>query len=351
MKLLIAHGGVDWPHLPQAAVITLHTLLSLPSRMRCSLQYGRRIQETEISLPPVFVIGHWRSGTTFLHELLSQDPALTAVTLWQAMAPSSFLTLGFLKPIVARLIPTRRPMDAVEVKLDAAYEEEAALAALGRRSFFHCFYFPRHAERQFRESVLFDGLETDEIEQWKASYLWFLKAVTFASGNRRIVLKNPANTARVGMLVEMFPGAHFIHVYRNPYLVYQSTRQMRLRTLGQFGLQRVTAHNVERQALDDYVRLMKRFFEQKHLIPENNLFELRYEDLETDPIGQMRKAYAALGLEGFDTAKRSMQRFVDDQAGYRKNHYKLDEDTIRRIEAHWNFTIERWGYEPPERCR
>ena len=31
--------------------------------------------KSKIDQPPVFIIGHWRSGTTMLHELMIQDPA------------------------------------------------------------------------------------------------------------------------------------------------------------------------------------------------------------------------------------------------------------------------------------
>ena len=40
------------------------------------LIYGRRIAAAEITQPPIFIIGHWRSGTTYLHELMVCDERL-----------------------------------------------------------------------------------------------------------------------------------------------------------------------------------------------------------------------------------------------------------------------------------
>src|SRR3954469_16642118 len=49
----------------------------------------KRVAAQELAAPPVFVIGHGRSGTTHLHELLSRDPQFGCVTLMQAAFPLS----------------------------------------------------------------------------------------------------------------------------------------------------------------------------------------------------------------------------------------------------------------------
>ncbi len=347
IRLLIDNGGVDRAFLSRAVLITLCTLFTLPARLLLKLVYGPRITKTRIKHPPLFIIGHWRGGTTFLHELISQDPQFAYVSLWHTLVPDSFLILDYLKKFLARFLPTTRPMDAMKVDVDGPYEEEAGLATLGRWSFFHCFNFPRNAEQQYCQSVLFEGLNAEEVASWKAKYLWFLKAVTFANKGLRLVLKNPSNTARINTLLELFPEARFIHIYRNPYKVYFSTRRMRTRVLSYFALQQTTAEEVEQHVIDDYVRLMKKYFEHKDQIPEGQLIEIRYEDLVANPIGQIRKIYEKLGLPSIDAAESAMRHYLNQQAEYKTNIYTIDEVTIRQIEKHWGFAIERWGYEPP----
>jgi hypothetical protein len=348
IRLLIDHGGVDRAFLPRALFITFSTIVILPAQLLFKLIYGPRIAKTRIVHPPIFIIGHWRGGTTFLHELISQDPQLTHISLWHTLVPHSFLVLDDSKKLLAQFLPTTRPMDAMEVDIDGPYEEEAGLAALGRLSFFHCFIFPRDAERQYRQSVLFEGVNAKEIASWKKNYLQFLKAVTFASGGMQLILKNPANTARVKTLLELFPEARFIYIYRNPYKVYVSTKRMRMRVLDQFALQHTTAEEVEQHVIDDYVSLMKGYFEQKDQIPEGQLVEIRYEDLVANPMSQIRQIYEKLGLSGLGAAEPAMQHHIDQQADYKKNVYKLDEEIIRRVDEHWDFAIKRWGYKPPQ---
>jgi len=74
--------------------------------------YGRKIERTKIEDDPIFVIGHWRSGTTLLHELLVLDRRHTFADTYACFAPNHFLVSGWLiKPWLKLLLPSRRPMD------------------------------------------------------------------------------------------------------------------------------------------------------------------------------------------------------------------------------------------------
>ena len=348
IQLLSDHGGVDRSFLLRAMFVTVSTIYTLPARLLFKIIYGSCISKTCIKNPPIFIIGHWRSGTTLLHELISQDPQLAHVSLWHTLVPDSFLILDSSKEFLSRFLPATRPMDSMKVDIDGAYEEEAGLATLGRWSFFHCFIFPRDAERQYRQSVLFEGLNAKEVAIWKKNYLQLLKTVTFANKGLRLILKNPANTARIKTLLELFPEARFIHIYRNPYKVYVSTKRMRMRVLNQFALQHTTEEEVERHVIDDYVRLMKSYYEQKNQIPKGQLVEISYEEFVANPLDQVRRMYAELGLPGFEEAKPGMQQHLDRQAGYKTNPYTIDKAIIRRVKKYWSFTIKRWGYKPPK---
>ncbi|TFG37549.1 MAG: sulfotransferase, partial [Candidatus Aminicenantes bacterium] len=67
--------------------------------------------------------------------------------------------------------------------------------------------------RIFDRYVMFEDVSPTVVEKWQAIYLRFLKKLTFSSGGKRLLLKNPANTARIRVLLELFPDAKFIHVY------------------------------------------------------------------------------------------------------------------------------------------
>jgi len=348
IRLLVDNGGVDIGFFLRAVFITVFTIILSPARLISKVLYNSRVAKTRIENPPIFIIGHWRSGTTFLHEVISQDPQLAYISLWHTLVPDSFLFLENLKTLMARFLPATRPMDMIKVDVDSPYEEEAGLAVLGPWSFFHCFIFPRNPERRFRQSVLFEDMSDKDMEIWKRNYLQFLKAVTFANNGKQLILKNPADTSRIRVLLELFPDARFIHIYRNPYKVYMSTKKLRMQVLGLFALQKTTEQEIEKHVLKNYVQLMESYFEQKDLIPKGRLVEIRYEEFVANPLEQIRQIYSKLGLTGFEEAKPAMQKHLHREAGYKKNVYTFDKNIKELVDKHWGFTIKKWGYKPPQ---
>ena len=124
--------AVSWSLFYVAVIITLvspfHTLL----RLIQEVIYGRRVRRTEIREAPLFIIGHWRTGTTLLHELLILDPRHTFPTTYECLAPHHFLlTEKWLARLFTFLLPSRRPMDNMAVGFDRPQEDEFALAILG----------------------------------------------------------------------------------------------------------------------------------------------------------------------------------------------------------------------------
>jgi hypothetical protein len=81
------------------------------------------------------------------------------------------------------------------------------------------------------------------------------------------------------------------------------------------------------------------------LIATGRYHELRYEDLERDPIGQMRKLYAAISFPPFEHIEPDLRRYVDSLNSYKKNvHVELSPDLRERIAADWRRCFEEWGY-------
>ncbi|MBO7680523.1 MAG: sulfotransferase, partial [Thermoguttaceae bacterium] len=90
--------------------------------------FGRKIRSQELAAPPVFILGHWRSGTTLLHEYMILDDRFTTADTYTCFAPSHFIFSGpFLRPFVGLLMPKKRPMDNMAAGLDRPQEDEFAL--------------------------------------------------------------------------------------------------------------------------------------------------------------------------------------------------------------------------------
>ena len=73
--------------------------------------------------------------------------------------------------------------------------------------------------------------------------------------------------------------------------------------------------------------------------------EVRFEDLEADPLSEMRRIYDTLGLTGFDESEPALRAYIDSVSGYEKNSYQLDTDAIEKVNRHWGFAFDQWGYE------
>jgi hypothetical protein len=346
--LLEKNKRVDSRYFARGAFVTLSSIFTAPARILFKMKYDGEINKTKIKHPPVIIIGHWRSGTSYLHELLSQDPQFCYVTLWNTLLPDSFLILEPIKKFVSRFLPKKRPMDEIRVDIDGPYEEEAAVAVLSPWSFFHCLHFAKNAEEQYLKSIHFDGLTKEEKDQWNENYLKFMKSVSYANNGKRLLLKNPANTARITTLLELFPEARFIHIHRNPYKVYLSTVKMRNNVLDKLALQDASKEELEKQVIENYKRLMKSYFEQKKLIPKDRLVDVKYEDLVKDPIKQVNNIYSKLKIPGLKNALPEMYKYLDRQKDYKVNVYKIDKKVIKHVYDKWKLTIDLWDYKPPK---
>lgn len=347
IQLLGKNGGVDKKYFSKMVFITLTSMLTTPVRLLFTLKYRSKINTTNISHPPVFIIGHWRSGTTYLHEILSQDPQFCYVSLWNTLLPDSFLIFEPMKKFLSKFLPSERPMDEIKVEMDGPYEDEAALAVLSPWSFFHCLHFPRNAEEQYVKSIHFYDITSEEKNQWKKIYQQFIKTVIFANEGKRFLSKNPPNTARITVLLELFPDASFIHIYRNPYKVYLSTKKMRQNVLDKLALQNASQEEIEQQVIKNYIRLMGSFFEQQEKIQKDKFVEIKYEDLISNPLEQIKKIYLTLKLPNFENALPRIKKYLEKQSDYITNVYAIDNKVVQHVNKNWQFTIDRWKYTPP----
>jgi hypothetical protein len=200
----------------------------------------------------------------------------------------------------------------------------------------------------FDRYVLFENVAEEVTERWKKIYLHFLKKMTFSSKGKRLLLKNPSNTARIKELLELFPDAKFIHVCRNPYVVYSSTMNWLDKEMTTTALQKVDEAAIRENALINYEKLMHKYLEDRHLIPEENLLEMRFEDFEADPIAETQKIYKQFALDFDEQTQERMHAYMASVAGYKKNKYRLDRKMRQEIARRWGFVIKRWNYQPPQ---
>jgi len=320
-------------------------LLRQSAVLRERFLHGKAIEEQRIEGGPVFVVGHWRSGTTFLHNLLSLDPRFGTISFSESAMPLDYLSRFRPAHDVMRwLMPRTRGVDAVEIGIDTPQEEEMALAAIGDVSFYLCFYFPRRLEEFFRKSVLLEGLSPLEIERLREHYRFLARKVAYAQRGERVLFKNPACTTRLRFLKETFPEARFVHIVRDPFAVYPSMLKLWMRLLEAFSWQDPSGIDFAETTLSIYERTMGRYLEEREGIPREDLHEVRFEDLESDPWAVLSGIYEALGIDWSEEAREAVGSYLEAHADYRKNAHELDAETRSRIAERWGFALEEWGY-------
>jgi len=323
--------------------ITVSTLF-LPLRIWESLTFSERIKRTVPKHDPVFIIGYYRSGTTYMITLFSKDPTKGYVSNVEGYLPTTFL--GFPKLtrwIVSASLPEQRPMDNVVMTADEPTEDEYSIGAYEKYSIYHGFIFPRNF-RLYSRYNSFNGLPAD-LRRWKRRWAWFNKKMTIRYKGRQMVYKNPTATFRIRHLLKMYPNAKFVHIYRNPYEVFSSNVQYHNKVFAIYALQTWDEHEMQETILDNYAEMYACFDRDRDLIPENNLVEVRYEDFIREPMAHMERIYSTLKLDGYERAKSRMQEHVDSQRNYKPNRHILSADFVRRVNDKWGHIIERFGYD------
>ena len=144
LKLVVKHRFRIHPFKwPMAAIISGFAPGNSVAALVQELIYGRYIRNTRIETPPVFIVGHWRSGTTLLHELLHLDSRFATPTTYQCMAAHhTLVTDWWLTPYVGWVIPKQRPMDNMAAGWHRPQEDEFALLSLGAPTPYQRMAFP-----------------------------------------------------------------------------------------------------------------------------------------------------------------------------------------------------------------
>ena len=163
--------------------------------------------------------------------------------------------------------------------------------------------------------------------------------------DKPLVLKSPAHTCRIKLILELFPDAKFVHIHRNPYHVFQSTNHLMRMISPWITLQRPDCSDLEDRTVRQYKEVYDAFFAERALIPEGHLHELGFADLEADRIAQTRAIYAGLQLPDFGHVEAVLRRYLDSIAGYKKNSFpELSTQARGRIAREWRRCFDEWGY-------
>jgi hypothetical protein len=354
------HFAISPTRFPFALQQCVYSVLNSVVAIMQQLIFSRRIEATVLE-PPVFIIGHWRTGTTLIHELLALDQDFTTPVTLECFAPGQALVSSWLLRWFTFFLPKTRPMDNMVVGWDHPQEDEFALLNLGLGSPYETMIFPNR--RPLRPEFLnLTGTTAGQIEVWKSGLTRFLKQVSYRSQRnqqctstsvRRVVAKSPPHTARLSILRQLFPAAQFIHVVRNPYEIFVSTVRLWESLYDTQGLQKPKfsalpgdCPSVEEYVLRNMELLYRDFVAQAADIPAGQFCQVRYEDLIEEPVRELRRIYAQLNFRSFDAFRPTLEAYLHEHQAYKPNNNRISPTQRAEVERRWRWYFERYGYRP-----
>lgn len=346
------HHAFSKRNLPKIALFYLKLLLQEPLRILEEVNYADAIHDHQISKDPIFIIGHWRSGTSFLQYLLGQDEQFGFMNKFQVVFPDIFLySESFLKPFIGSIPKTfNLTRDAknmsINLDLDSPSEIEIALSTMISPASLHWAHiFPENAGSYFDKFLFLERIEESELSTLKQDYKHLIKKVSLKNSGKQLIIKSPGNAARIPLLLDLYPNAKFIFIHRNPYDTFYSSKKLWHTLLDNLALQEISDAQMEDEILRTYSKLMPSYLREREQLPDNQLVELRFDDLITKPISELARVYDSLNLAGYDNAEIMFERFLENKTGGKSSSYRYEDRIVNRINSEWDFAFREWDYE------
>jgi len=330
--------------LHHALGVTLFTPFNAMLALTQQLAWGSAIERTDLTAPPLFILGHWRSGTTLLHEYLSLDSRFTTPTTYECFAPWHFLlTERLVTRFGGFLIPDRRPMDNMQAGWKLPQEDEFALMNLGAPSPYLRVMFPNEVI-PFLDTLSSSEFTPRNLDHWKRKFVWFLKALTLHN-KKRLLLKSPPHTGRVGILHEMLPEAKFVHIVRDPRKIYPSTMKLWRSLDAHQALQAPSDEDrLKRFVLESMKSMYAAFEQDRPTISNSHIIDISYESFVANPIDTMSDIYDHLELGEASAMRPLWERKQAEEKGYQTNKLELSTDEEAMVLREWANYAKRYGY-------
>ncbi len=352
LRLIARHGlTIPWQYWPRALFTSFASLVNTAIGTWERRRYADALEHVTICAP-VFVIGHHRSGTTHLWNLLATNPRFAYPNVLQAVFPHTFLTVESAVNRIARhATPKRRPQDNMPLEPDSPIEEERAICAMTLLSMQMGRHFP-HARTRYRRYLTMADAPLHERQVWQHALDRFARKLTLKqalphaeAGDTTLLFKSPDHTGKIDLILAQYPDAQFIHIHRHPYAVFQSTRRMELTTQPVYAYQRQDPATVDDFILWRYRAMYDAFFQHCPSIPTGQYVEVRYDDLVAAPLTELARVYRALGWSDFTTARAPLERYLGEIADYRTTPFPaLDTATRERIHTACQPCFDAWNY-------
>ncbi|MGM0496964.1 MAG: sulfotransferase family protein [Bacteroidota bacterium] len=346
----------DCPNKKMIYLIYLKMLISEPFRLVERKKYkklNKKYDKIDPERSPVFIIGHWRSGTTYIHNLLSMDPSFFYQNKYQNFFSDNFLTTeDFFKPVLSKMMSSTSPVKNWKAKahktmnMDTPSESDTALISEISEFTYHWGHlFPKACKQYFDKYLFLENISEKELSKWKQTMHHLLNKVYLKNNKGRLLIKNPGDTARIKQLLDLYPDAKFIFIHRNPYDVFYSNLKLWTNVLDTVALQKISEKEKKDIVLNVYHKLHQKYLEQKDLLKSNQLVEVSYDDLTGFPLNTLHQIYEKLELPEYNKAIPFFKPYIEETTNWRKSEYNKYSEDIKDINNQWDFAFKLWQYQ------
>jgi hypothetical protein len=182
-----------------------------------------------------------------------------------------------------------------------------------------------------------------ERHRWQQGLLRLMKCLTLRQP-KRIVLKTPLHTFRVAALLELFPHAKFIHITRDPFVLFPSTIHTWKRMYSYQGLQVPKYEHLEEEVLQTFSEMFEAFDRDSRTIPPQQFYQLSYESLAADPVGTLERLYKHFGFPISTQVREAWNQYTANSKSYEKNKHQLTSAQRQAIVTRWHPYFAHHGY-------
>jgi hypothetical protein len=250
--------------------------------------------------------------------------------------------------MLAGMVDSKRPMDNMELSLDVPQEDELAVNVLSAGTSPYMPLTFMTDEPSFRPFFTFHKAKPQQTARWVDCFMYFLRKLSLRCGGKRLLLKSPVHTARVDILLKLFPDAQFVYVHRHPETVYKSACHMADTAYWYTYLAQPTDEQVHEFILNQFVVLWDEYDKARRQVPKGNLAEVSYEELTADPVGTIGSIYSTLGIDGYDEhVKAHVAAAVERPTvkGHKVNEFnQLPPELKEIVSKRWAAYTDAWGY-------
>lgn len=288
-------------------------------------------QEQEV-IEPVFIVGNFRSGTTFLHRLMSKDDQSTSFTSWELYLAPSVVGRKFYQGLMRINYAIGNPVRWVIKVFNRLAEREAHLHKIGLTepeedgqiffqiwSSFHLLaFFP--FPKLIRQYVYYDDQVPEDVKKRDmAYYSEIIKKHIYSHSGRRYLSKNPSHSPKVKTLHQHFPDAKFINLVRNPLQVIPSSISLFSYHCHTYG-DPEEEYNLQESVIEHSKHWY--YYPHQYLqhLPSDQYIRVHYRDLVDDPQGTIEKIYRQFNFEISPSFEKILQAEAEKAKSFKSKH-------------------------------